>query len=141
MTYSVGGIIQATDYNGFVSTNAANVNGIWSTGAATYGYGEAAVSTVSAAATVTAAQWSTLNSRVSSMASHQGTTITSRSNPVTGNTIQILSNLGTDMTNITNARGNAAASGAQTTTFSGTTSKHPIPVLEVLHGPSRLRTL
>lgn len=123
MTYSVGGTIQATDYNGFVSTNAANVNGIWSTGAATYGYGETALSTVSAAATITAAQWSTLNSRVSSMASHQGTAITSRTNPTTGSTIEILSNLGTDMTNITNARGNAAASGAQTTTFSGTTSK------------------
>jgi hypothetical protein len=57
------------------------------------------------------------------MASHQGTTITARTNPVTGNTISILSNLNTDVTNITSARGNAAASGAQTTSFSGTTSK------------------
>ena len=32
MTYSVGGLIQATDYNGFVSTTAgANVNATWST--------------------------------------------------------------------------------------------------------------
>jgi hypothetical protein len=123
MTYSVGGLIQAVDYNGFVSTNGANVNGIWSTGATTFGYGEAAVSTVSAAATVTATQWTTLNSRISSMASHQGTTITSRSNPTTGSTIAILANLATDVTAITNARGNASASGAQTTTFSGTTSK------------------
>lgn len=123
MTYTVGGLIQATDYNGFVSTNGANVNGIWSTGATTAGYGEAAVSTVAAAATVTATQWSTLNSRISSMASHQGTTITSRANPTTGSTIEILANLNTDVTAITNARGNAAASGAQTTTFSGTTSK------------------
>ena len=123
MTYTVGGLIQATDYNGFVSTNGANVNGIWSTGATTAGYGETAVSTVAAAATVTATQWSTLNSRISSMASHQGTTITSRANPTTGSTIEILANLNTDVTAITNARGNAAASGAQTTTFSGTTSK------------------
>ena len=123
MTYTVGGLIQATDYNGFVSTNGANVNGIWSTGATTAGYGEAAVSTVAGAATVTATQWSTLNSRISSMASHQGTTITSRANPTSGSTIEILANLNTDLTNITNARGNAAASGAQTTTFSGTTSK------------------
>jgi len=123
MTYTVGGLIQATDYNGFVSTNGANVNGIWSTGATTFGYGEAAVSTVAAAATITATQWSTLNSRISSMASHQGTAITSRANPTTGSTIAILANLSTDLTNITNARGNASASGAQTTTFSGTTSK------------------
>ena len=123
MTYTAGSTIVATDYNGFVSTNGANVNGIWSTGTATYGYGETALSTVSAAATITAAQWSTLNSRISSMASHQGTTITNRTNPTTGSTIAILAALNTDITNITSARGNAAASGAQTTTFSGTTSK------------------
>jgi hypothetical protein len=123
MTYSVGGLIQATDYNGFVSTNAANVNGIWSTGATTFGYGETAVGTVAAAGTVTATQWSTLNSRISSMASHQGTTITNRSNPTTGDTIAVLSALATDINAITNARGNAVASGAQTTSFSGTTSK------------------
>ena len=123
MTYTAGSLIVATDYNGFVSTNGANVNGIWSTGAATAGYGETALSTVSTGATITASQWSTLNSKVSAMASHQGTTITSRANPVVGDTIAILANMATDITNITSARGNASASGAQTTTFSGTTSK------------------
>ena len=123
MTYTVGSTILATDYNGFVSTNGANVNGIWSTGATTAGYGETALSTVSAAATITASQWSTLNSKISAMASHQGTTITSRTNPVVGDTIAILANLNTDVTNITSARGNAAASGAQTTSFTGSTSK------------------
>jgi hypothetical protein len=123
MTYTAGSTIVAVDYNGFVSTNGANVNGIWSTGAATAGYGETALSTVSTGATVSATEWSTLNSKVSAMASHQGTTITSRTNPVAGATIAILANMNTDITNITSARGNAAASGAQTTTFSGTTSK------------------
>ena len=123
MTYTAGSLIVATDYNGFVSTNGANVNGIWSTGAATAGYGETALSTVSTGATISATEWSTLNSKVSAMASHQGTTITSRTNPVVGDTIAILANMNTDITNITSARGNAAASGAQTTTFSGTTSK------------------
>jgi len=123
MTYTAGSLIVATDYNGFISTNGANVNGIWSTGAATAGYGETALSTVSAAATITASQWATLNSKVSAMASHQGTTITSRSNPVVGDTIAILANMATDITNITSARGNAAASGAQTTSFTGSTSK------------------
>ena len=124
MTYTAGSTIVATDYNGFVSTNAgANVNGIWSTGATSSGYGETALSTVSAAATITATQWSTLNSKISSMGSHQGTTITSRANPVTGDTIAILANLSTDLTTLTNNSANAAASGAQTTTFSGTSSK------------------
>ena len=123
MTYTAGSLIVATDYNGFVSTNGANVNGIWSTGAATAGYGETALSTVSTGATISATEWSTLNSKVSAMASHQGTTITSRTNPVVGDTIAILANMNTDITNITSARGNAAASGAQTTSFTGSTSK------------------
>lgn len=57
------------------------------------------------------------------MASHQGTSITSRSAPVAGNTITILSNLNTDLTNLTTSRGNAAARGTQYGTFTGTISK------------------
>lgn len=123
MAYTAGSTILATDYNGFVSTNSDNINKVWSTGTGDYGYGQTAVSTVSAAATVTATQWSTLNSRISSTASHQGTTITSRANPTAGSTISILSALGTDITAINTNRRNAAASGAQYTTITGTNSK------------------
>jgi len=124
MTYTAGSTIVATDYNGFVSTNAgANVNDIWSTGSSDKGYGQSALSTVSAAATITATQWATLNNTISSLASHTGTTITSRANPTAGSTIAILAALNTDLTNCTTNRGNAVASGAQYTTFSGTTSK------------------
>lgn len=124
MTYSAGGLIQATDYNGFVSTTAgANVNGLWSTGTTDAGYGQTAVATVSVAGTVTAAQWASLVNTISSMASHQGTTITSRTAPTAGNTITILSNLNTDLTNLTTNRGNAVAVGTEITTFTGITSK------------------
>ena len=123
MTYSAGSTIVATDYNGFVSTNGANVNGIWSTGASSSGYGEAALSTVAAAATITATQWATLNSKISAMASQQGTTITSRTNPTAGDTIAILAALSTDITAITTNRANAVASGAQYTAGTGTNSK------------------
>lgn len=124
MTYSVGGLIQATDYNGFVSTTSgANVNGIWGAGSTDSGYGQTALNTVSAAGTVTATQWASLVNTVSSMASHQGTTVTARTAPVTGNTITILSNLNTDLTTLTTNRGNAAASGAQFTGWTGTSSK------------------
>tara|TARA_R110000868_G_scaffold32398_5_gene117815 strand:+ start:1261 stop:2253 length:993 start_codon:yes stop_codon:yes gene_type:complete len=123
MTYLAGSTIVATDYNGFVGTNGANVNGIWSTGATSSGYGETALSTVAASSTITATQWATLNSRISSMASHQGTTITSRASPTTGTVIAILAAVNTDITTLTTNRGNAAASGAQTTTFTGTSSK------------------
>jgi hypothetical protein len=85
---------------GLLATNGANVNGIWATGTGDSGYGEAALSTVAAAATITATQWATLNSKITSMASHQGTTITSRANPTTGDTIAILADLATDITNL-----------------------------------------
>lgn len=124
MTYSAGGLIQATDYNGFISTNAgANVNDIWATGSGDTGYGQSARSTVAAAGTITATQWATLVNTISSIATHQGTTITSRTAPVTGNKITILSNLATDLTNLTTNRLNAATSGAQYTAWTGTSSK------------------
>jgi hypothetical protein len=124
MSYTAGGLIEATDYNGFVSTNAsANVNDIWSTGSANKGYGQTALTTVSVGGVVTATQWANLVNTLSSMGSHQGTTITSRVAPVVGNTIEILAALNTDLTNLTTSRGNAVASGTQFTAWTGTSSK------------------
>jgi hypothetical protein len=123
MTYSVGELISATDFNGFANTGPENVNRVWGVGTGDAGYGQTALSTVSSGATVTATNWASLVNTVSSIASHQGTTITSRTAPVAGNLIQILSNLATDITNTNNNRGNAAASGTEITTFTGTTSK------------------
>lgn len=123
MTYSSGGLIQAVDYNGFVSTTAgANVNATWGTGTTSAGYGQSAIATVSAAGQVSAIQWSSLVNTITSMASHQGTTITSRTAPVAGNVIAILSNLNTDITNCYNNRGNAVANGTQYTGWTGTNS-------------------
>jgi hypothetical protein len=125
MTYSLGGLIQATDYNGFASTTSgANVNNIWGTGSTDSGYGQSTtLATVSAGGEVTATQWAGLVNRISSIASHQGTTITARTPPVAGNLIQVLAAVNTDLTNVTNARGNAAASGTQFTGWTGTSSK------------------
>jgi hypothetical protein len=55
MTYSSGGLIQATDYNGFVggATTAGTINYVWSTGNGQFGYGQTALSQVSATNTVT----------------------------------------------------------------------------------------
>ena len=124
MTYVSGGLIQATDYNGFVSTTAgANVNAAWSTGTTSAGYGQTALSTVSAAGTVSATQWASLVNTISSMASHQGTTITARSAPTTGTLVSVLAAVNTDVTNCYNNRGNAAAVGTQFTGWTGTNSK------------------
>jgi hypothetical protein len=124
MTYSSGQLIEAADYNGFVSTNSgANVNNVWSTGSTDSGWGQSALATVSAAGAITATQWASLVNTISTMASHTGTSITSRTAPVAGNTINILAALNTDLTNITANRRNAAASGTEFTGWTGTNSK------------------
>jgi hypothetical protein len=125
MTYSLGGLIQATDYNGFASTTSgANVNNVWGAGSTDTGYGQSTtLATVSAGGTVTATQWAGLVNRISSIASHNGTSITARSAPVAGNLIQVLAAVNTDLTNCTTNRGNAVASGTEVGTFSGDVSK------------------
>jgi hypothetical protein len=124
MTYSAGGLIQATDYNGFVSTTAnANVNATWSTGSTNTGWGQTALDTVSAGGTVTATQWASLVNTLASMGSQTGTTITARSAPTAGQTIAVLAAVNTDLTNCFTNRGNAVGSGTQFGTFTGTTSK------------------
>jgi len=129
MVYSVGGLIQAADYNGFVGptasggTSNANLNDIWNVGATDKGWGQTVVSNPSAGGTVTATQWATLVNNLAAAGSHTGVAITARTAPVAGNTISILSALNTDLTNLTTFRGNAAASGTEVGTFSGTTSK------------------
>ena len=123
MTYTAGGLIQAADYNGFANDSANNVGNIWSTGSGDKGYGQTAISNVAVGGTVTATQWATLVNNIAAIANHQGTTITARTAPVTGNTITILNNVATDINSITGSRGNAVASGTEVGTFSGTTSK------------------
>jgi hypothetical protein len=125
MTYSLGGLIQATDYNGFASTTAGgNVNVIWGAGTSDAGYGQSTtLATVSAGGTVTATQWATLVNRISSIASHQGTTITARTAPVAGNVISVLSAVQTDLNNCYTNRGNAAGTGTQFTGWTGTSSR------------------
>ena len=123
MTYSAGGLIQATDYNGFVADTAgANINDVWAAGSGDKGWGQTALGTVAAAGTVTATQWASLVNTIASMGSQTGTSITSRAAPTAGNTINILANLNTDLTNITTNRGFAAAVGSEYTTGGSTSA-------------------
>jgi hypothetical protein len=119
MTYSSGGLIQATDYNGFVSTTVgANINATWNTT-----YGQTALATVSTGGTVTATQWASLVNTTTNMAAHQPTTITSRAAPTTGTTISVLAAVNTDITNCFTNRYNAYAVGTQFTGWTGTNAK------------------
>ena len=123
MTYSSGGLIQATDYNGFVSTNAANINDLWGTGAGDEGYGQTALSTVSTAGSITATQWAGLVNTLSSLGSQTGTSLTARTAPTAGSLISILAAVNTDITNVTTNRNNAVGLGSQYTGWTGTNSK------------------
>ena len=120
MTYAQYGTIQATDFNTLVGTNpnttSGTLNTVWSTGGTNAGYGQTAVSTVNVGDTVFAAgQWANLVTYTSNCASHQGSTITSVTTPVSGGTITYFSAIPTNLTTIYNNRGNAA-----TTSGSGT---------------------
>jgi hypothetical protein len=128
MTYVATGNIQATDYNGFVSTTSGgNLNATWGdTATVGQGYGQGNIATVAVGSTVTATQWSTLFSTIANIAAHQGspTTITSRTPyPVATNTIYANAGVATDLATCYTNRANAASVGTQFTGWSGTSSK------------------
>ena len=114
MTYSSGGVIQATDFN--VLQTALNT--VWNNA-----YGQTAITPVSAGLPVSASAWSILNTTVSKLAAHEGTTITSRTNPVVGQVITPLPNLASDITACITNELNAATQGTQYTGWTGTSSK------------------
>jgi hypothetical protein len=123
MTYSSGGLIEAADFNGFVSTGSPNINNIWSTGSTDSGWGQSALSTVSIGGTVTATNWASLVNTLSSMGSQTGTAITARTAPVAGNTIAVLAAVGTDITSCNTNRANAAAVGTTSDSWTGAAAK------------------
>jgi hypothetical protein len=125
MTYTAGSTIVASDYNGFANVTVnANVNDVWAVGSTDKGWGQTAnVSQVAVGGTVTATQWANLVNTITAMGAQTNTAITSRTAPAAGNTISILANVNTDLTNITTNRGNAAASGTTSSTWTGSIAK------------------
>ena len=117
MSYAQNGLIEATDFNTLVGgnpeTGANKLNTVWATGGTTAGYGQTAVANVSAGQTVaSSAQWNSLVSNTASAASHQGSSITSVSAPVSGGTITYLSAIPSNLTTIYSNRRNAATQGS-----------------------------
>ena len=116
MTYAQYGTIAATDYNNLVGTNpnttSGTLNTVWATGGTAAGYGQTAAGQVSVGNTVAATNWATLVSNTASAASHQGTSITSVTAPVTGGTITYLSAIPTNLTTIYTSRLNASTQGS-----------------------------
>jgi len=109
MAYTSGDLILDDHYNGF----ATNTNDVWGSGSGDYGYGQSnTISSVSAGSTVSATQWATLLSRITSAASHQGSSITSITSPSVGNTISAYTALSGNITTIRNNRRNYTANGS-----------------------------
>lgn len=126
MTYAQYGLVQAVDFNtlagGNPTTTSGTINAVWATGGTTAGYGQTSVSNVTAGTTVTSSDWSSLISKTSNSASHQGTSITSVTAPVTGNTVAYLSAVPTNLTTIYTSRLNAATQGSTTANTATTVS-------------------
>lgn len=116
MTYAQYGTVQATDYNTLVGgnpvTTSGTLNAVWATGGSTTGYGQTALANVATGDSVTAAQWANLVNRTANAATHQGSSITSVTAPVSGGTITYLSAIPTNLTTIYNNRLNAATQGS-----------------------------
>jgi hypothetical protein len=77
MTYKVGGIIQASDFNSLVGPSATastgeQLNTILGVGTGRWGYGQTPISNVSEGTTITATAWDDLVNAVNKVADHQG---------------------------------------------------------------------
>lgn len=119
MAYTSGDQILANHYNDF----ANQINAVWGTGTGNAGYGQANTipvvtqgPTVSPTSTISATQWATLLARISSMASHQGSTITPITNPTAGSPVSALAALQSNVDTVITNRLNANASGTDITT-------------------------
>ena len=119
MAYSTGDTILDDEYNAF----ATSVNAIWGSGTGDAGYGQTnTVSSVSAGASITAAQWATLLTRITSAANHQNSTITSITNPSAGDVIAVLTALATNIATITTNRLNVHGRDSNVTTACSTST-------------------
>jgi len=131
MTYSAGNTIIDDDYNIFATGNAsgsgdnnvANINTVWGSGTGDKGYGQSStLPAVSAGNTVQATNWANLIARNTSLANHQGSSITAITQPSAGNTIEAYAALSSNITTTFNNRNNAAGSGSDSTVNSVSTS-------------------
>ena len=131
MTYSAGSTIVDDDYNIFATGNAAgtgdaavaNINTILGVGDDERGYGQSgALGSVTVGETVQATSWASLLTKNTLLANHQGTTITSITNPTSGNTISAYAALSANVTATFNGKLDAAGSGSDSTVSSVTTT-------------------
>ena len=119
MTYAQYGKIEASDYNTtLVSTNpsavANRLNTVWAIGNNNAGYGQTGVGSVSVGNKVNHSEWDTLIGTTSNAATHQGSSITSVTQPAAGDKITYNSAIATNLVTIYSNRLNASVQGTST---------------------------
>jgi hypothetical protein len=107
MAYQQGGKIEASDYNTLATSINDTLDDIGQTKLPV---------NLAAGGTVLASDWSNLVTKVANVANHQGSGITSISDPNTSTKVSFRSELNTNITNIRSGRKNAAAQGTDATT-------------------------
>jgi hypothetical protein len=120
MTYSAGGLIEASDFNLRNGAAAANVSGqintVWSTGNGNAGYGQTAGANVSVGGTVNASDWATLINNLNAARKHQsGGSYSNLTVPTASSTITFNSSLDTTLTSAYTNRLTAALNGTTVT--------------------------
>jgi len=103
MTYSVNGLIEASDYNLFNGGSSGvsvsgQLNSVWGIGNGDNGYGQTTGANVSIGNNVTASQWATLINNLNNARKHQNGAYTNLTAPVTGNRVDFISTLSSRLT-------------------------------------------
>lgn len=108
MSYASGGLIEATDYNNIVGTNTSvtstHLNAMWAWGANSRGYGQTAVSQVSASSIVTATQWASLVNTLNSANTHINGSSSGLTANTAGQTITYVSSLQSKVSGVNSDR-------------------------------------
>lgn len=117
MSYAQFGLIESADFNTLVggnpTTTANTLNATWATGGGSAGYGQPAVANVAVGNTIEATnQWNSLVANTASAATHQGSSITSVTAPVSGGVVTFVSAIPTNLSTIFTNRLNAATQGS-----------------------------
>lgn len=114
MAYASGGLIEASDYNGFVSS----VNNIWNVGSGDSGYGQsnALVNVTPISSVVTAAQWNALLGQLTQISRHQTGGTIALANVTNSQVITYMSTLSSTIATLNTNRLNFVAQGTSTNT-------------------------
>jgi hypothetical protein len=120
MAYSKYGKVEADDLGvtllgAATSTTSTNINTVWSTGNGKSGVGQPVLTSPSQNGKIIAAQWATIISSTTSLASHQGTPVTAIAVPGTGSPVVHYAALPTNIAAVYTGRNNAALQGSSTT--------------------------